>query len=194
VNGESVTSVDIESNASKTVNLNLTPADNAKADTYDIPVHATSGGTSADVTVQAVITGTYGISLSTASDRLSADITAGKKRNLELVVKNTGSAELTDVSMTGEPPANWDLSFSPKTIRSLKPGEQTTVTASVTASNKALAGDYVVSLAAQSAAKTADAEMRMTVKTSVMWGWIGVLIIVAVLGGVYALFRKYGRR
>lgn len=194
VNGESVTSVDIESNASKTVMLNLTPADNAKADTYDVAVHAASGGTSADTNVQAVITGTYGISLTTSSERLSADITAGKKRNLELVVKNTGSAELTNVSLTGEPPADWDLSFSPKTIRSLKPGEQTTVTATIKASGKALAGDYVVSMAAQSSAKTANADLRMTVKTSVMWGWIGVLIIVAVLGGVYALFRKYGRR
>ncbi len=194
VNGENVTSVDIDAHASKSITLNLTPADSAKADTYDIPVHAVSGGASADVDVQAVITGTYGISLSTASERLSADITAGKKRNLELVVTNTGTAELTDVSLTGQPPANWDISFSPKTISSLKPGEQTTVTASIKASNKALAGDYVVSLAAQSSAKTADAELRMTVKTSVMWGWIGVLIIIAVLGGVYALFRKYGRR
>jgi len=194
VNGENVTSVDIEAHASKNVTLNLTPADYAQADTYDIPVHAVSGGTSADVNVQAVITGTYGISLSTANERLSADITAGKQRNLELVVTNTGTAELTDVSLTGQTPANWDISFSPKTISSLKPGEHTTVTASIKASNKALAGDYVVSLSAQSSAKTADAELRMTVKTSVMWGWIGVLIIVAVLGGVYALFRKYGRR
>ncbi|MFD0670505.1 NEW3 domain-containing protein [Cohnella sp. GCM10027633] len=194
VGGESVTSVDIESKASKTVTLALTPADSAKAGTYDIPVHAVSGDTSADAHVQAVITGTYGISLTTADERLSADITTGKERNLELVVKNTGSAELTDVTLTGEPPAKWDLSFEPKTIKSLKPGEQTTVTANVKASGKALAGDYVVSLAAQSSAKTADAAVRMTVKTSVLWGWVGVLIIAAVLGGVYALFRKYGRR
>ncbi len=194
VDGQSVTSVDVEANSSKNVSLSLTPADSAQAGTFDVPVHAVSGSTSADLKVQAVITGTYGIGLSTTNDRLSADITAGKSRTLELVVKNTGSAELTDVSLTGEPPAGWDLSFEPKTIRSLAPGKQTTVTATIKASSKALAGDYVVSLAAQSAAKTADAAIRMTVKTSSLWGWIGVLIIAAVLGGVYALFRKYGRR
>jgi len=28
----------------------------------------------------------------------------------------------------------------------------------------------------------------------VVWGWIGVLIILAVIAGVYWLFQKYGRR
>lgn len=194
VDGQSVTAVDVDANAAKSVSLSLTPADGAQAGTFDVPVHAVSGGTSADVKVQAVITGTYGMSLSTSNDLLSADITAGKSRNLELVVKNTGTAELTDVSLTGEPPADWDVSFEPKTIKSIAPGQSTTVTATIKASGKALAGDYVVSLAAQSSAKTADAALRMTVKTSSLWGWIGVLIILAVLGGIYALFRKYGRR
>lgn len=191
---ERVTSVDIEANASKTISLVLTPSDSAQAGTYDISVQAASGGTSAESQVQAVITGTYGLDLTTADGRLSDKITAGKERNLELIVRNTGTTELTDISLTGETPANWDLSFEPKTIAALQPGEQTTVTAKLKASNKALAGDYVVSLAARSSAKNADAAIRMTVETSVLWGWVGVLIIAAVLGGVYALFRKYGRR
>lgn len=191
---ERVSSVDIDANASKTISLVLTPPDSAQAGTYDIPVQAVSGGTSAESQVQAVITGSYGIDLTTLDGRLSGKITAGKERNLELVVRNTGTSELTDVTLTGEPPANWDLSFEPKTISTLKPGEQKTVTAKLKASDKALAGDYVVSLVATTSVKNADATIRMTVETSVLWGWIGVLIIAAVLGGVYFLFRKYGRR
>lgn len=194
VDGNGVTSVDIDPGASKSVTLNLTPAQNAKAGTYKVAVHANSGNTSADTEVEAVITGTYGMSLSTADDNLSATVTAGHERKLELVVKNTGSADLTDVNLTGTAPSEWEVSFEPKTLSSIKPGESKPVTATIKSSGKALAGDYVVGLTAQAAEKSADASIRMTVKTSVLWGWIGVLIVLAVAAGVYGLFRKYGRR
>jgi uncharacterized membrane protein len=32
------------------------------------------------------------------------------------------------------------------------------------------------------------------VKTPMLWGWVGVLIIFIALGSVYYLFRKFGRR
>jgi uncharacterized membrane protein len=38
------------------------------------------------------------------------------------------------------------------------------------------------------------AEFRIAVKTPIIWGWLGILIIIAACGGVYYLFRKYGRR
>ena len=41
---------------------------------------------------------------------------------------------------------------------------------------------------------TADAQFRISVKTPLFWGWVGVLVILAAVGGVYCLFRKYGRR
>jgi uncharacterized membrane protein len=194
VDGKDVTSVDIEAGASKTISFSLTPSEKAKADTYKVAVHAASGSSNADAEVEAVITGTYAMTLTTSDDRLSADVTAGHERKLELIVKNTGSADLTDINLTSTPPANWEVSFEPKTINSLKAGESKPVTATIKASGKALAGDYVVGLTADGSEKSADVAIRMTVKSSVLWGWIGVLIIVVVIGGVYGLFRKYGRR
>ena len=194
VGGSNVASVDVEAGSSESVQLTVTPAEKAAADTYPIAVHAASGASSASAQVEAAITGTYGLTLGTADERLSADITAGKTRSLELVVSNTGSAELTDVSLSGQLPANWEVTFEPKTIRSIPAGQSVPVTATLKASDKALAGDYVASLSASSSEKSADAAIRMTVKTSVLWGWVGVLIVLAVLAGIYGLFRKYGRR
>ncbi|MFC3803084.1 NEW3 domain-containing protein [Cohnella sp. GCM10012308] len=192
--GNNVTAVDIEPNATSSITLTLTPSSKAAAQTYKIPVHAANSGTSADVTMEAVITGTYGIDLSTSNQVLSANVTAGGKRTLELSVTNTGTAELTGVSLTNTAPTDWDVTFEPKTIPSIKAGESVPVTATIHSSDKSLSGDYVVELTAQAAEKSADAAIRVTVKTSVLWGWIGVLIILVVLAGVYWLFRKYGRR
>ncbi|MBB6696003.1 hypothetical protein H7B90_31910 [Cohnella xylanilytica] len=194
VGGNNVTSVEIDPNGTQSITLTLTPAENAAAQTYEIPVHASNSSTSADLTMEAVITGTYGINLTTKDQRLSANVTAGGERKLEMVVQNTGTAELTNVSLTGTAPTEWEVSYDPKTIASIKPGQSVPVTATIKSSSKALSGDYVVAMTAQAAEKSADAAVRVTVKTSVLWGWVGVLIIAAVLAGIYALFRKYGRR
>ncbi|WP_027093725.1 NEW3 domain-containing protein [Cohnella thermotolerans] len=194
VGGNNVTAVDIDPNGSQSITLTLTPSDKAAAQTYQIPVHASNSSTSADLSLEAVITGTYGLTLTTSDQRLSSNVTAGGKRNLEMVVQNTGTAELTNVNLTATAPTDWEVTFEPKTIASIKPGQSVPVTATIKASDKALSGDYVVGMTAQATEKSADATIRMTVKTSVLWGWIGVLIIIAVLAGVYGLFRKYGRR
>jgi uncharacterized membrane protein len=34
----------------------------------------------------------------------------------------------------------------------------------------------------------------MSVRTPMLWGWIGIFIIIAAIGIVWYLFRKYGRR
>ncbi|REK66053.1 MULTISPECIES: NEW3 domain-containing protein [Cohnella] len=194
VGGNSVTAVEVDANSSTSITLEITPAQSAKADTYKIPVRATNNSTTAEATLEAVITGTYDLQLTTSDERLSTSLTAGGTRNLELVVKNTGTSDLSNVSLTATTPTDWEVTFEPKTIASLKAGQSVPVTATIKSAKSSITGDYVVGMTAQSTEKTAEAAIRVTVKTSVLWGWIGVVIIIAVFAGIYALFRKYGRR
>ncbi|WP_379160072.1 NEW3 domain-containing protein [Paenibacillus sp. sgz5001063] len=193
--GNSVTSVELEAGAEKNISIEAKPPEQVKAGTYKIPVTATSGSTQTKAELEAVVTGTYGIQLSTSDNLLSTDVKAGGERRINLVITNTGSAPLEDVSLTSQgTPTGWEVSFDPSTIRSIAPGATATTQAVIKSSSNSLPGDYVVSLSAASAAKSATADLRVTVKTSVFWGWIGVLIIAAVIGGIYYLFRKFGRR
>ncbi|MEK3882655.1 NEW3 domain-containing protein [Paenibacillus sp. PL2-23] len=192
--GNGVTSVTVEPNASQTLSIELLPPDQAKAGTYSVPIMAANSSTKAETTLEAVITGTYGIALSTADDRLNAAVKAGGSRSLQLVVKNTGTVKLEDVSLNAQTPAEWDVTFEPKTIRSLEPGTEASVQAVIQASEQALPGDYALNLSAGTAQKSADAAIRVAVKSSTLWGWIGILIIAAVAAGIYGLFHKYGRR
>jgi uncharacterized membrane protein len=86
------------------------------------------------------------------------------------------------------------VTFDPPTVDKLAPGETKSVIATIDSANSAIAGDYVVSMSASSPEAGSDAQFRVSVKTSVLWSWIGVLIIAGVAGGIYYLFRKYGRR
>ncbi len=192
--GNSVTSVTIDPNSSQTLSVEAIPPDGVQAGTYSIPIAAMNNNTQAEAKLEAVITGTYGIELTTADERLNATVRAGSSTTMELIVKNSGTAKLEDVSLSAQTPSGWEVTFEPKTISSIEPGQTAAVQAIVASSEKSLPGDYALNLSAQTAQKSASAAIRVAVKSSVLWGWIGVLIIAAVIGGVYVLFRRYGRR
>jgi uncharacterized membrane protein len=192
--GKNVTSVNVEPNASQDISVTVTPPDEVKAGSYKIPISASGNGTAGQLELEAVVTGTYAIELSTPTGNLSSDITAGSTRKVTLQITNKGSAPLKDIEMSSSAPTNWEVTFEPAKVNQLDAGASTQVVATIKADKKAIAGDYVVSITAKTAEKSADASLRMTVKTSVLWGWIGILIIAAVIGVVYYLFRTYGRR
>ena len=193
-NYKQATSAQVDANDSQNISVEVTPAANAEAGTYKIPVRAVTNSTSAELTLEVAITGTFQMEVTTPKGLLSADITAGDTRRIDLEVVNTGSSELKDIQLSSRKPAGWELSFEPSKIASLKAGAAANVTAELKASPKALPGDYVVVMDAKTPEVTADAQFRISVKTPLFWGWVGVLVILAAVGGVYCLFRKYGRR
>ncbi|WP_338142660.1 NEW3 domain-containing protein [Brevibacillus marinus] len=194
VDGNSVTSVSVEANTTKDIDITVTPPEGVKQGSYKIPVKAATTSTSASTEFEVVITGTYDVELSTPTGLLSTDVTAGGERNLTLKINNTGSADLRNITLSADTPANWEVTFEPKQITKLEAGKSTEVTATIKADKQAIAGDYVVNMKASSPEATSEAQFRVAVKTSMLWGWLGVLIILGVIGGVYYLFRTYGRR
>ncbi len=194
VDGKNVTSVNVDANSSKDISIAVQPPNEIKAGTYKIPIQAAANSTSASTELEVVITGTYNLELSTPNGNLSTEVTAGDEKKIDLTVKNTGTAPLRDIELSATTPANWEVTFDTKNINVLEPGKSANVQATIKADKKAIAGDYVVSMKAQTPEKSAEAQFRVAVKTSVLWGWIGILIILGVIGGVYYLFRTYGRR
>ena len=193
-NYKQATSAQVEANATENISIDINPAANVQAGTYKIPVHAATSSTSADIELEVVITGSYDIELTTPRGLLSAEITAGDMKRIDLLVRNNGSAELKDVQLTASKPVDWEVTFEPSKIEKLTAGGTTNVTATIKASGKALPGDYVTKMTAKTPEVNTTAEFRISVHTPMVYGWLGILIIVLVLGGVYYLFRKYGRR
>jgi len=109
-------------------------------------------------------------------------------------VRNSGSIDLKSVRMSANKPQGWEVTFTPDTIPLIAAGESAKVTAQVRAYEKSIPGDYVLNLTAQTPEATSTAAFRMSVKTPMLWGWLGILIILGVIGTMVYLFRKYGRR
>ncbi|WP_240915228.1 NEW3 domain-containing protein [Chitinophaga oryziterrae] len=194
VEGMQVTSLNIDSGRTQDITIEINPTIQTKPGKYAIPVVATAGSDSTRLNLEAVVKGTYTVQLTTPSGRLSDDVTEGSRKEIHLLVKNTGTIALENLALSAQAPPQWETTFSPSTITRLEPGKDEEVIATLHVPDKTIAGDYVTTFSARNNNSSSDAAFRMTVRTSVLTGWLGLLVILVALGVVYYLIRKYGRR
>jgi len=194
VEGRAVTSVEMESNTSKDIQIDLKPSSQIGAGSYKAPVRAVTGATSAVLELEAVVTGSFEMQFTTPTGLISGKLNAGGKRRLQVVVRNTGSSELSAIQLKSSNPSKWEVTYDPTQIDKLAPGAEATAYATIHSDRRAIPGDYVVNLEASTPETSSKIAMRITVKTPAIWGWLGFLVILAAFGGVIWLFRKYGRR
>ena len=186
----------VKAGQTQNITVAVTPATDAAAGQYPIQVVATAGDRTAKADLGIEITGSYSSTLSTPNDLLSASGSAGAPTTLTFLITNTGTAPITNVKLTGTPPTGWTVTVDPETVATIAPNDTGTVTATVTPSGEAVAGDYVVSFrsSATEAGATATSSIRFTVETSPIWAVVGLAVIVLILVGLFWVFRTYGRR
>jgi uncharacterized membrane protein len=188
------TSVEIEPNNTSKITIEVHPPHLVEAGTYKIPVQAVTRSSSANLDLEVVITGTYKMEFTTPTGLISGSITAGEEKQVKLLVKNTGSARLKNIKLRSTAPAHWEIKFDPDQIEELEAGKSTEVFVNIKANKKAIPGDYIAKMTTQTPEVSASFTYRISVKTPMLMGWIGIFIIIIALGSVYYLFRKYGRR
>ena len=79
-------------------------------------------------------------------------------------------------------------------IESIPAGSTTEVIAHVKPSSDAITGDYAATFTAKTDEAFDSAEFRISVKTQTIWGFVAIVIILGVAGGLSYVFKKYGRR
>ncbi|WP_047246538.1 COG1470 family protein [Maribacter thermophilus] len=193
-NARQATAVEIAPGKTTNIKVEVTPSAIVKAGSYKIPIKATNKYTTAELELEVVIKGSYDMELTTPTGLLSSSITSGREKKMELLVRNTGSSELKNVTFSSNKPKDWEVSIKPDTIPFIKAGSQEKITATIKAADKAVPGDYLPKITAKTPEVSSTASIRFLVKTPLLWGWVGILIILGTLGAIYYLFKKYGRR
>lgn len=192
--GSQVAAVRVDSGKTQDITVEILASPTAKPGLYKIPMSAVSDNESLQLELEAVVKGSYALELSTPSGRLSDDVTEGKSKQLRLTLKNTGTLPLDDLELSAQTPAKWSATFEPSKIERLDPGQTQEVSVTLSVPDKTIAGDYVTTFTSRNSQTSANAVFRMTVKTSLLAGWIGIMVMFLALGAVYYLIRKYGRR
>lgn len=190
----SAASVTVEARASQRLEVRAIPPPQVAAGSYPLLVEATAGEHSGAAELVVEITGRQAMSLTTEDQRLNTTVTAGSTQEVTVVVLNEGTAPLVEVSLSATPPREWEVTFEPATIEQVAPGQTATAVARIAPAAAAIAGDYEVTLSASAEGLDDSIQMRVTVETSLLWGAVGVLLIVGALGSLAWVFRRYGRR
>jgi uncharacterized membrane protein len=186
--------VTVPASSKTTITVDVDPPNDAPAGTYQTTVTASSTNETAETQLTTEITGSYAILLGTADQTLNATVHAGAASTVAIQVDNTGSAPLQQVTLTATPPNGWQVDFSPATIDTVAPGEVVDVTATITAASDAVAGDYRLTLLSKVPEAQDQIELRVTVQTSALWGFVGIALVVIALGGLGVVFWRLGRR
>ena len=188
-------SFSVDAGATKSIDVEAVPPEIVEAGTYPLAVQAVgSGGRNAAIELTVEITGRVDMSFSTADERLNAQATAGSSTELTMVISNNGTAPLEAVNLTASAPSGWQVTFDPATVDGVAAQQAANAVARIKPSSDAIAGDYVVTMTAQNDEASESVEIRVTVETSPVWGVVGLLLIAAAVGGLYAVFRRFGRR
>lgn len=188
------TTIEVAAGASETINVEATSPPRSEAAQYPISVQATAGETQVQTEMIVEIVGSYSLELTTADQRLSTEVSADGSSEVQLVLSNTGTAPIPGVEMTATPPNDWEVSFAEPIIAELPAGESVAVLATVTPSEQAIAGDYVITFSANSEQANSEVDIRTTVNPSALWGFVGIALIALTLAGLAWVFRRFGRR
>jgi len=194
VDGSSVTSVSMDAGKTQDVYIEINSTPTADPNKYKIPLKAVSVSDTLTLNLEAVVKGSYGITLTTPTGRLSEEVTSGSETDIQLVVKNSGTLPLNNIELSSQLPTNWETTFEPQKITQLAPGKSQELKVKLKVPDKTIAGDYSANFTASSLNGNSPAAFRIIVKTSLLSGWIGILVILLSVALVYYLIRKYGRR
>jgi uncharacterized membrane protein len=194
--GEStqVAAISVDSQKSQGLSVTVKPAENVQAGDYTVSLVASSANETLTSDLTVTISETYALAMTTQSGVLSFDAHANKPSSVTLEITNNSNVALENVNLTSSVPDGWTATFSQATIDKIDAGATVEVTATVTPSKDAMSGDYSATITAASSQTSTSADFRITVKTETVWGIVGIALIVVMIGGIYLVFRKYGRR
>jgi uncharacterized membrane protein len=161
---------------------------------YPITLEATSGEIKGTIQLTAIVTAKYTMYLTPTEERYNTSATAGKDNYFSVEVRNEGSAAIDNITFSSSKPTGWTIEFTPDKIDSLNADDSQTIEVNIKPPTKTIAGDYEITLKADATHTTDSTNIRVTVETPTIWGWVGVGIIVLVIAGLAFIFMRFSRR
>ncbi len=193
--GQEVTELKLAANESKTLTIKADPLINLEAGKYPFTVQAQAGDVQAKLDLGIQVIGEGNLSVSAPDGRLSGTAYSGRDNPLKISLSNTGTAPLRGIELSSSEPSGWSVTFDQPQIAEIPAGESVEVTAHIKPPEKAVAGDYMITINARPVDHAQEsAQFRITVRTSTLWGAAGIGLIALAVGVVSVAVVRFGRR
>jgi uncharacterized membrane protein len=191
--GAEISEIYIPAGETRTLYLELiTPYD---VDTGEYSFRAIAQSTFAESSLNLTVklTGIYQMSL--YSPYYNYKIKKGESAKIILTVINSGKGTtLTNIKPEVSAPEGWTARIYPELQSKLEPGKKVRFEISLIPPADIVASDYKVTVKIKSDQLEEEEDFRITVEEASYTALYGLLIIFAIFGGLYYMFRKYGRR
>jgi len=196
---ENISSLKADANDTEIILLTLIPPLTVSKGEYPIKFTVEWQDKKQSIDLKAIVTGTYDLKMGTETGLLSLYAIAGEKEILDIYLWNEGSAPVEDVSFFSiDTPKDWEISFDPEKIASvpsyLQVEKPEKVELSIVSPPRSLPGDYLVSLRSIGREDQTDMILRITVRRSTLWGWMGIGIVFIIIASLVGVFVRLGRR
>jgi uncharacterized membrane protein len=191
---QELSAIPIEAGQSKDIKLKVRPPSTIDAGHFPVTVTVKAEDASAKADLALDVVGQPQLQVAGRDGLLSARAVAAQQSSVPVVVTNSGTAPAENVTLSASAPTGWKVTFEPKEIERLVPGKEAEVQALITPSEKSLAGDYMVSVRANSRGESASSQFRITVATSTVWGMAGAGVIGVALLLMLGAVARFGRR
>jgi len=189
-----ISSIALKENATETLSVEIDSPTRADAGDFPVGIRARAGAFEASTNIKVTLRGVTDLKLGTTSGTLNAAVTAGAKTPVPFLVGNAGTAPVRNLAFVTKKPDKWTIEFKPDKIDALNPGEVREISMEITAPARAIAGDYAITVSANSSDTTKTVDFRVTVATVTYLAWIGAAIVGAVVLGLIIVFWRLGRR
>lgn len=137
---------------------------------------------------------TYRLSMMVPTEQTGIQAKAGENNHMSIIIMNSASGDLEDITLSSEKPGDWEITFTPSVLNTLESGLSQEIDVVISPPSGTEAGDYPVTLKATSEKCDSDLELRVSVPTSTAWGGIGIGIAAGVIAGLIIWFRRLGKR
>ena len=191
---QELSSIPIEAGQSKDIKLRVRPPSSVDGGHFPVTVTVNADDAFAKTELALDVVGQPQLQIAGREGLLSARAVASKQSTVPIVVTNSGTAPADNVTLNASAPTGWKVSFEPATIERLVPGKDAEIQALITPSDKSLAGDYMVTVRANSRGEGASSQFRIAVSTSTVWGIAGAGVIGVALLLMLGAVARFGRR
>ncbi len=192
---QQIASIQIKENGSETLSVEIDTPSGAEAKEHPVTISARAGAFETSTPIKVTLKGTQDLKMASLAGTLNASVTAGNKAPVDFVVGNAGTAPIRNLSFISKKPGDkWTVEFKPDKIDALNPQEVREIKMEILAPDRTIAGDYILTVTANSPETNKSVDFRVTVSTPTIWGWVGFAIVAIVVLGLAVVFFRLGRR
>ena len=190
---EEVQEIYIPSGEEKTIYLEVILPYSVEVGDYNFTLVVGSSARDYEENLSLRLRGSYDLRTYTKTYRHEID--RGETLAFDITITNAGlGGSLTNIGVNMSAPEGWRASADPATIASLEPGERAIVRVTVVPPADIVAGEYRFIALVRSDQDEQEDEFRVVVNERSYVALLGLLVMVGVAGGLWYIFRRYGRR